>query len=272
MQISLNSITPDIPQEFFDLRNTNRQTENTNKFIAEGPEVVLRHLMSEHAIEALLIDEKQYEELKKFIEEKYALTPFKIFLCPKTLISEIVGFKIHQGVLSLGSRPEQKNYSDIKFPAIAFNGLVNAENVGGVLRTAHAFGIKNFIVDNETCDPWIRRCVRVSMGTIFSSEIFYCENLVDLFVALRMKNESIDIKALEQDKEALSIYDDKSTLAFDILVLGSEKRGVGKRILDFCSDIYEIPILKESMNSLNVNCALSAVLAVKGQKAVKIRD
>ena len=261
--IPINSITEDIPEEFFNLRNTSKQTEAKNKFIAEGPEVVFRHLMSGHVVEALLIDEKQFSKIEKCIEEKYERKPFKVLLCTKALISEIVGFKIHQGILSLGSKPDRKPFSNIEFPAIAFNGLVNAENVGGIIRTAQAFGIKTFIVDRETCDPWIRRCVRVSMGTIFSSEIFYCESLLDFITEIRAESENVKVVALEQGKKTLSVYDKKNSLDFEIMVLGSEKNGVSREILDSCSDLYEIPIVKEALNSLNVNCALSAFLAVR---------
>lgn len=267
--IPIDSITKDIPQEFFNLRTTSQQTEANNKFIAEGPEVVLRHLMSMHVVESLLIDEKQFYELKQFIEEKFQVTPFPIFICSKNLISEIIGFKVHQGVLSLGVKPLKKALTEINFPAIAFNGLVNAENVGGIIRTAQAFSVKTFIVDRETCDPWIRRCVRVSMGTMFSSDIFYCENLLIFFSDLKIYKDDLRIVSLEQDERAISIYKNESIKEFDILVLGSEKGGVDKQVLDSCSDIYEIPISKNALNSLNVNCALSAFLAIRELKLEK---
>ncbi len=263
--ISIDSLVPEIPCEFFNLKLTSKQTEKSNKFIGEGFEVVFRHLNSELPLETLLIDEKQFDVLKVHIEKKYIASPFPIFLSPKKLISDIIGFKVHQGVLSLGKRPDRRTMADVKYPAIALNGLVNAENVGGIVRTAQAFGVETIIVDHETCDPWIRRCVRVSMGSIFSTKVVYCENLSTfLRDALDVRPE-MKILALEQDTDSISVFEKQKIANFDILILGSEKGGVSPDVQNMCRYICEIPIYKTALNSLSVNCALSAFLAVQSE-------
>lgn len=249
-------------KDFIDLKSFSSNQSNKNRFIAEGPEVVLRHLESFHNIESLLIDETHYSILKELIEKRYEISPFNLYLTPKDLISETVGFKIHQGIVSLGLKPTPKDITLGDFPLVALNGLANAENVGAIIRTAQAFGISNFLVDERTSDPWIRRSVRVSMGTIFSSNVFYCKDLVSSIAQLGITKPDLNVIGLEQAENSVSVYSGEFDKKFDILVLGSEKAGTEKGVLDLCTKIVEIPVDRSSLNSLNVNAALSAFMAV----------
>lgn len=260
--ISINLENIFLIKDFIDLKSFSSNLDNHNKFIAEGPEVVLRHLQSDCSIESLLIDEAQYLILKDLIEKRYDLSPFNIYLAGKDLISKTVGFKIHQGIISLGMKPKPKDLILHKLPLIALNGLANAENVGAIIRTAQAYGISNFLVDERTCDPWIRRSVRVSMGTIFSSNVFYCEDLAITIPQLKFTKPDLNVLGLEQAEGSVSIYSTDYNRKFDILILGSEKGGIEKGILDLCTKIIEIPIDKSFLNSLNVNAALSGFMAV----------
>jgi tRNA G18 (ribose-2'-O)-methylase SpoU len=100
------------------------------------------------------------------------------------------------------------------------------------------------------------------MGTIFSSNVFYCEDLTSLISQLRITKPDLNVIGLEQAGNSVSVYSGEYNKKFDVLVLGSEKAGTEKSVLDLCTKIVEIPLDRSALNSLNVNAALSAFLAV----------
>ena len=173
----------------------------------------------------------------------------------KELMTEIVGYKLHSGIMAIASQPEQATLDELSSPIIVMNGIINSENVGAIVRNCVAFGVHSIIVDRQTVSPYLRRSVRVSMGNVFDVKIHYSDNLSD---TLHMLSNIYGYKILaaELTEHSISIYkaDFEDNIA---VVFGSEGRGVQKEILELSISIIEIPISK-NVQSLNV-AATSAI-------------
>ena len=74
-------------------------------------------------------------------------------------------------------RPATTPLDELTHPIVALNGLSDPENVGGIVRTCRAFGVRSLLVDKQSCDPYLRRAVRVSMGAIFDMNVCIVEKL-----------------------------------------------------------------------------------------------
>eukprot|EP01046_Picozoa_sp_COSAG06_P092933 COSAG06_NODE_39139_length_415_cov_195.212025_1_plen_56_part_10 len=46
---------------------------------------------------------------------------------------------------------------------LAIDTTYDAANLGGMIRSASAFGIDALLLSDDSCDAWYRRSVRVSM-------------------------------------------------------------------------------------------------------------
>ena len=126
-------------------------------------------------------------------------------------------------------------------------------NIGTILRTAIAVGLKEIVLTNGTVDPFNPKAIRAGMGAQFSLTFSYIEDLKELKNISKLKNHQI---WLTTPHEGISCYDDKFKLKDSILVFGEEANGIqdfsiGKKTM--------IPTLSD-IESLNVAQAATIYL------------
>lgn len=123
-------------------------------------------------------------------------------------------------------------------------------NLGGIIRSAHAFGLDGIIISPNSCDLYNPKTVRSSMSSIFRVPIYFMsrEDLVDLdynIIATSLNNST-------------SIRDYKFKDR-DIVVIGNEAKGVSEFLMDNADSYLNIPI-SETVDSLNANVAASIII------------
>jgi tRNA G18 (ribose-2'-O)-methylase SpoU len=235
-------------------------------FVAEGEKVVRRLLASKLTIISLLVTPQWYDLLiTDPLLERYK--DFTFYIAEKQLLESIVGFNLHQGIMAVGKLPANQTFENIveqiKQPRflVALDGLVNAENVGVVVRNCAAFGVDAIIVGETSSSPYLRRAVRNSMGTVFQMPIVHVTDLAD---TLQVLNKQYNVRTIAaHPHEQSTIY--SSNLSGNIcIVVGNEGEGISPKILDACVESVAIPMLNET-DSLNVASA-SAVFLYEAAK------
>ena len=239
--------------EFFNLRDFPLKEEN--KIIVESPKVIDHFLQQDLKIFKVLARPEFYQDygekiLAKKVEQE------QCFSAPKKLLEKIVGFPSHQGAFILGERPREYSLEELTPPFVILNGLTSPENVGKILRTCHAFGVKSVIFDSKTCSAYLRRVIRVSMGSVFKVQPFFSLNLVEDLQDLKEKGIEILATGLRKESCYLSSIEKSEKIA---IILGSEGRGVDPEILDTSDKIVKIKI-EDDIDSLNVDSAAAIVL------------
>ncbi|MDQ1265360.1 MAG: hypothetical protein QG635_510 [Bacteroidota bacterium] len=224
-------------------------------FVADGEKVTLRLLDSALEVVSFFALEEYYEKYSDFIESK-AIPENVRFTADKEIFEQIVGFRVHTGIMAIGRIPRQSPVNEFSKKIIALNGIIDSENVGAIVRNAAAFGFDSLIFDKATSSPYLRRAVRVSMGTIYSLKYHICDNLKEALELLR-NGGSYSIYAAETSAGAISITECILNDKF-CLVFGSEGRGIDRDILDMADKIVSIPI-SDSVPSINV-AASSAIM------------
>ncbi|HYV30630.1 MAG TPA: hypothetical protein VEO53_05915, partial [Candidatus Binatia bacterium] len=73
-------------------------------FVAEGDKVVRRLLESDFTVVSALMPEKWVEELAPLLKARPENIP--VFLAPKALLEELIGFSMFQGVMAVGRFPQ----------------------------------------------------------------------------------------------------------------------------------------------------------------------
>ncbi|NQY20072.1 MAG: RNA methyltransferase [Campylobacteraceae bacterium] len=171
-------------------------------------------------------------------------------------MKKIVGHKIHQGLMALIDKPKYIEFSEIKGNIVVLNGLTSPENVGSIVRSCASFNVKNIIIDEKTCSPFIRRCIRVSTGNLFNLNVYKSFDLVSDLKKLQEKDYSIITTANEEKAVSLQKYNFSRNSA---LVIGSEGDGVQQEIFDLSNDMIKIDI-EDDVTSLNAAIAASIIL------------
>lgn len=146
-------------------------------FMVEGKLAVERLLRSSFPVRSLLVDDHQATAVAGLVAAVRA-RGVPVFVAPRDVVAETVGFALHRGVVAEAERPEPTSAEKVLVdardaappvspPAIAvLEGLNDHENIGALFRNAAAFGVAGVLLDPTCADPLYRRSVRVSLGHV----------------------------------------------------------------------------------------------------------
>lgn len=230
----------------------------SEQFVVEGRWLTERLVASSHTVHSILAKASVAAELANSVS---AETP--IFSARARLLSEIVGFSFHRGVLAAGVRPAANDLIRALPPApekaslAVCAGVQNRENLGGILRNAAGLGCNGLLADGESADPFARRSLRVSMG----APLFLpTETTNDL--ALRLKDlrdqEEMAIVGTTLSAAAQPLHTAPQPSRVAVL-FGSESHGLPSEIESICDTLVTIPMAARS-DSLNVAAASAIAL------------
>ena len=152
------------------------------------------------------------------------------------------------GVSSLGSGTRAIGVFERPVPAapagplcVALWGVRDPGNVGTILRSALAFGADSVAFGPGCADPFAPKAVRASMGAVFAVPI--------------ARVASVD--ALPRPTIALVAREGEPLSGGGTFVVGAEREGLPREVVDACDRIAHIPIRSESLNA-----AMAATVAL----------
>ena len=220
-------------------------------FIAEGVKVIGSLIDSPIEIKAILTLKKYLPQLPESVRDR-------LFLADESIMEQIIGYRMHQGIMALALIPPERPLDELTGPAIALNGLANAENVGAIMRNAAAFGINNIIYDGACSPPYLRRTVKTCMGAVFNMNCFGVESLESAFTIMKGRGYTI----LGADPHEANIRLNEIAISSPYaLVIGSEGMGMEEPVKAACDKLFKIPISPD-IDSLNAAAASAISLYV----------
>ena len=154
-----------------------------------------------------------------------------------------------QGALAVLKEDRCEIKTPIK-PCILLDGVRDSGNMGTIIRTAAAIGVKDiFIVDS--CDPYSPKAVRSSMSGIF---------FVNLYFIMReeVKQYLTGVPIIVADMNGESVFDFDPPGVY-CLVIGNEANGVSSELKGLASHTVRIPMSPYS-ESLNAGISLAVTL------------
>ncbi len=248
--VEITSINHPELQPYRTLRQLSLQPHAFPYTIAEGTRVVERLLHSSIPVTSLLCTPEKYTAYQHLIQAK-AIPQDKIFIAPRSLIEQIVGFKYHQGIMALLPAPQPVPLEQLTPPYVLLNGISNTENVGLIIRSARSFGISSLITDATSCSPFLRRVIRVSMGMCFEIQWHRTKDLIATLQQLRHNGISVIAIELHPSAHRLDHTPLPHSAAF---IFGSEGDGITPEALQQSNLIVQIPSISTT-HSLNVAMA-----------------
>ena len=228
-------------------------------FIAESPTVIDVALRSGCKPISLLTDERLLasDAVKSIID---MLPDIPIYTANRDVLTKITGFELTRGALCAMHRPKfaplAELCKDAKRIAILEN-VCDATNLGAIIRSAAALGMDAVLLSPACCDPYCRRAVRVSMGTVFQVPTTRIEDAdawpkksIDELHALGFKCAALALRT-----DSVNITDNSLLNEEKIaLILGTEGTGLAKETIDLCDYTVCIP-MAHGVDSLNVGAA-----------------
>lgn len=108
------------------------------------------------------------------------------------------------------------------------------------------------------CDPFTRRVIRVSMGSVFSLPIARSPNLANDLTQLRDAH-NFRLLAAVSDQAATPIDRMPRPTTGTAVLFGNEPEGLGEPWLSLCDDRITIP-MRDNVDSLNLAIAAGIVM------------
>lgn len=230
-------------------------------FVAEGDKVVKRMLRDpRYGVVSVVLPPDRVDEFTPLFEARPE--DFDVFVAPKSLLEQLIGFHMYQGVLAVGKIPNQPSLEAVIAEAprpllfVAADELANSENVGALVRNCAAFAVHAMIVGETCASPWLRRSVRSSMGTIFTLPVIETPSLVLTLRVLR--EQGIHVVAAHPHTDQRTLTQGKFT-GDCCVVMGNEGKGIRPEVLEVCDEAVAIR-MPPSVDSLNVTSATSVFL------------
>lgn len=231
------------------------------RFVAEGTRVIVHLLQSPLRVRTLLLEPKCLEEFRPLLEARRE-ADLEVFVTSKEEVQKIVGFQVHHGAMAVADEPDAPDLFDFArsrrdHVLVALDGVSAAENVGAIVRSMTGLGADGLIVDRVTCDPFVRRAARVSMGGIFRMPVWRVDDLPATIAQLRERCGTRSVAAHNYPPvEDLDRADLSGNL---LLALGSEATGLSPATIAACDRSVMIP-MRGDWGCVNVAAAAAVFL------------
>jgi len=150
----------------------------------------------------------------------------------REILDSLSPLKNAQDILFTCKTPEQTAFTKTAGTHILLDGIQDPGNVGTIIRTANAFGLKSVILTDGCADLYNPKTLRASMGAVFRQKVFYIFDLSDLhginFIGAALGPGCRDMSEV--------CFKDA------VIAIGSEGRGLSQEVLSMCKERVSIPI------------------------------
>jgi tRNA G18 (ribose-2'-O)-methylase SpoU len=235
-------------------------------FVAEGRILTQRLLASGFEVESVFVTPDYLDEVTALAEEGVP-----VYVAEEALMLKIVGFKFHRGMMAAGRRPEELALDKLlprpeetrRLRLAVCPEITKPENMGLMFRAAAGLGADGLIFGERSCDPFSRRALRVSMGTVLSMPYRKATCLRDDLQAIRHTwRVELFAAVLDAEAEPLDkvVWPDRAAV-----LIGNEFDGLGREWVELCQRKVTIPMARAT-DSLNLGVAAGIFLYAMKRK------
>jgi len=239
------------------LAESGRERRKTGKTLLDGVHLVEAYEAAFGAVETLVVAESALAggEVARFVEGRDAV------LLADVLMRELGLVDTPSGLLAVAAMPNSIAAVDLEKEAILLDGVQDPGNVGTLLRTAAAAGIKQALLAPGCAAAWSPKVLRAGQGAHFALAIHEDADLAGFMAAYRGTTAVTCLDGSTSLYEA----DWQGPLAW---VFGAEGQGVSPALIAAARLRIRIP-MPGAVESLNVAAAAAVCLfeAVRRKQA-----
>lgn len=251
--IRITSLNNTEIQVFASLTEAQLRKRDMPLFIAESPKVIHVALDAGYMPEALLCEERH---ITGDASSVIARCPddMPVYTGSRELLSTLTGYTLTRGVLCAMRRkplPTTQQVCDHARRIAIIDSVSDTTNIGSIFRSAAALGIDGVLLTPTSCDPFNRRSIRVSMGSVFLVPWTWIEP------PLTPRLNAMGIRTAAMALTDRSVNIDDPVLSAEprlALILGTEGDGLSHDVISEANYVARIPMW-HNVDSLNVGAA-----------------
>lgn len=249
--MTLASRKNDIVRRFRELQRDKKLRDSEGVFIAEGDHLCAEAVQSDAEIRYALLTEKAQEKYPEAAEALIA-SAADYAVITEDIAEYISDTKAPQGLFAeIAKRPQE---AIPKGRLVLLDGVQDPGNVGTIIRTAEALGIKGVLLSDKCADVYSPKTLRASMGSVFRLPCISCE-LAQTITALKEQGYTVYGAMLDDTAKKLG---EISFTERSAVVIGSEGRGISDEVKNACTGGLYIPIT--GAESLNAAAAAAMII------------
>jgi tRNA G18 (ribose-2'-O)-methylase SpoU len=223
-------------------------------YLAESALVLERALRAGHRPRSVLALGGAVDEARALVGDTAP-----ILTGPDELLAELTGYELHRGLIASMHRPALPDPAELVAGGrriVVLENVADPTNVGAIFRSVAAIGADAVLVTPRCSDPFYRRAIRVSMGTVLQVP---WTRIGDWDTA-RATLAGFHIAALALAEGAVPLREFAAAAPERVaLVLGAEGEGLTPEAIAAADTIVTIP-MAHGIDSLNV--AATAAVAM----------
>lgn len=220
--------------------------QEQKRVLLEGEEIIDWALDAHMAVDFLLVSEKHAPEYVK----KYKTRLEKIFAVSEGVLKKVSATKYVIPVIGVTKKLEKIDQKPSAF-TIVIDGLQDFGNIGTIIRTCQAFGIKDILSTSRDFDLFQRKTIEASRGSVFSANLDCRSDAQDTVTYLKEQGYQI-VATSPRGAKLQALLDLKPQPV--ALVIGNETHGIDPLIADQADFLVQIP-MSPRMESLNAGVA-----------------
>jgi len=238
-----------------ELLSTKKHRERTRTMVVEGVRLAEEALAADVSINFCLYSDHISERGKKIIRQIQALSCDTEEVSAE-LMDRISDTKTSQGILIAAPYPEIPLLKKVDL-AIVLDKIRNPGNMGTILRSAAALGVRAILLTPGTTDPFSPKVMRAAMGAQFHIPI-QTMDAKEIYQFCKSSNE-VELSILLTDpKSSLTCWE--ADLSKPVcIVIGGETEGISDNIHKIADESISIP-MRSQTESFNAAVAASILL------------
>ncbi len=232
-------------------------------FVAEGRNVVRRLLEARRfQVEALLLTPPAASGMAAALEAVPAADRPCVEVVPQAELDRLTGFRLHQGCVAFARRQALPRWEPTMTAAglsVLLERVRDPDNVGSIMRSARALGVRTVLIGPECADPFYRKAIRTSMGAVFTLTVATAEPWPEV---LTLIGEAGALRVAATPAPAAASIEAVAGRAGSrpvLLLVGSEGEGLTPQTRQAADVEARIPMASD-VDSLNV--AVATAVAV----------
>lgn len=249
--MTLTSRKNDIVRRFRELQRDKKLRDSEGVFVAEGDHLCGEAVKAGAVIRCALLTERAQE---KYPEAARALmsSAADYAVISEDIAEYISDTKAPQGLFAEIARRPQGAVPSGRL--VLLDGVQDPGNVGTIIRTSEALGIKGVLLSDKCADIYSPKTLRASMGSIFRLPCIVC-GLAETITELKSRGYTVYGAMLDDTAKKLGEVSFGDNHA---VVIGSEGRGISDEVKAACTGGLYIPIT--GAESLNAAAAAAMII------------
>jgi len=233
------------------LVDSKRARAEAGKIIAEGIHLLEIQLSVGVAPELIVVAERCINE-PDVISLADSSPSSRLVVLSNSIFDQIAPTDAPSGLLTISAQIISDNSPLQSVDTLVLDHVQDPGNVGSLIRTAVAAGVRQIVLSAGCADPWSPRCLRAGQGAQWLAQV-YPEIVLDEFVG--SYSGAVAATVLEG---GTSLYGQDLTQPTAWL-FGNEGQGVDPQLAGSATHRITIP-MPGGMESLNVNAAAAVCL------------